>query len=315
MEEAASQLLRALRGRRSQVAFARRLGYRSNVAADWEAGRRAPSASETLRAAQRVGVDVDAALAAFHPAELRPFEPEDASFVADWLCALAGSTSRGDLARRSQLSRHQVSRWLSGRAQPRLPDLLRLVDAATGRAPDLVAALAPIEQVPALYDRWRRARATGRLVFDQPWSAALYTLLETRAWAEAKSPDARWIARRLGLGVPEVEQALAAMAEAGVIVEAEGAWRVAGTLAVDLPREGDLARFKAHWLELARARTLAESEGVLTSVNVIAVSRADMDEVRALQRRFFRELGSLVAASEPSETVGVVLVHSLDLLA
>jgi hypothetical protein len=33
---AARQLLRAMRGRRSQVAFARRLGYRSNPITDWE---------------------------------------------------------------------------------------------------------------------------------------------------------------------------------------------------------------------------------------------------------------------------------------
>ena len=50
MELAARQLLRALRGKRSQVAFSRRLGYRGNPIADWEAGRRTPTAQEMLRA-------------------------------------------------------------------------------------------------------------------------------------------------------------------------------------------------------------------------------------------------------------------------
>jgi DNA-binding transcriptional regulator YiaG len=57
----ASELIRALRGPRSQTAFSRRLGYRSNVVYTWEAGIRAPTASETLRAAARVGVEPDAA--------------------------------------------------------------------------------------------------------------------------------------------------------------------------------------------------------------------------------------------------------------
>ncbi|MCB9760385.1 MAG: DUF4423 domain-containing protein [Alphaproteobacteria bacterium] len=314
METAASQMLRALRGRRSQVAFSRRLGRRSNVAADWEAGRRFPSASEVLWAAARVGVDVDAALQRFHPVDVGPFHPKDRAFVARWLTLLVGDTTRTDLAARSGLSRHQISRWLTGRAQPRLPDLLRVLDAATGRAPDWVAAFVPVAQVPALADRWRRAQATRRLAFDVPWSAALYTLLETDLYRQAPCPDAAWLAARLGVDPPTVAAALSAMAEAGVIVPDGDRWAVVGALSVDLrtSRE-DLARFKAHWMDVARDRTRAGAEGVLTSVNVIAVSQADLEQVRALQRRFFRELRSLVAASTPSEVVGLVIVHTADL--
>ena len=58
-------LVRALRGDRSQVAFARRLGYRSNAVYTWESGRRWLSASAFLRAAERVGIDVRAGVAAF----------------------------------------------------------------------------------------------------------------------------------------------------------------------------------------------------------------------------------------------------------
>jgi hypothetical protein len=58
--------LRALRGRRSQAGFSRRLGYRTNVAYVWESGRAAPTAATTLRAAERVGIDVRQALATFY---------------------------------------------------------------------------------------------------------------------------------------------------------------------------------------------------------------------------------------------------------
>jgi hypothetical protein len=51
----ARELMVALRGRRSQVAWSRRLGYRSNVAYAWESGRRSPTGAEMLRAAGRGG--------------------------------------------------------------------------------------------------------------------------------------------------------------------------------------------------------------------------------------------------------------------
>ncbi len=42
-------VVRALRGKRSQLAFSRRLGYSTNVAYAWEAGRRGPSTREAFR--------------------------------------------------------------------------------------------------------------------------------------------------------------------------------------------------------------------------------------------------------------------------
>ena len=58
----AGQLIRALRGKRSQVALSRRLQYDSNVLYTWESGRRAPTAAVFFDLARRVGVDVPQAI-------------------------------------------------------------------------------------------------------------------------------------------------------------------------------------------------------------------------------------------------------------
>jgi hypothetical protein len=81
MEEAARQLIRALRGSRSQVALARRLGYRGNVVAKWEGGQRFPTFGEVLRACGRVGIDVPSALARFHAPSASAWRPEDRKSV------------------------------------------------------------------------------------------------------------------------------------------------------------------------------------------------------------------------------------------
>jgi transcriptional regulator with XRE-family HTH domain len=66
-QQAARDLVRALRGRRSQRALSRRLGYTTNVIYTWEAGRRWPTAAEALRLAERTGVELRAALTRFFP--------------------------------------------------------------------------------------------------------------------------------------------------------------------------------------------------------------------------------------------------------
>src|SRR5688572_28684620 len=103
MELVARELLRAVRGKRSQDAFARRLGYRGNPIADWEASRRAPTAAEALRACELSGIDVVAAFARFHRVPL--VVNEGVYQVGPWLSELRGSLATTELAARANCSR------------------------------------------------------------------------------------------------------------------------------------------------------------------------------------------------------------------
>jgi transcriptional regulator with XRE-family HTH domain len=118
-ETIAAELLRALRGRRSQTAFSRRLGYKSNVVYRWESGRSWPTAAAALRAAQKTGVALHAGLCEFYrrpPHWLRHTDPASPEGVATLLRDLRGSLPIGELARRAGRSRFAVSRWLKGEA-------------------------------------------------------------------------------------------------------------------------------------------------------------------------------------------------------
>src|SRR5690606_39299074 len=61
----AKQLIRALRGKRSQVALSRRMKCRSNVVYSWESGRRWPTAATFFELAQKTGIDLRAGLSTF----------------------------------------------------------------------------------------------------------------------------------------------------------------------------------------------------------------------------------------------------------
>ena len=152
-EKIARELLISLRGSRSQTAWSRRLGYRSNVAYAWESGRRWPTAAELLRAAGRSGLDVPAALTQFYghrPVWLEELAVDSPAAVARLLDDLRGSTPINDLVAASGISRYSISRWLSGHTQPRLPDFLRLIEAASVRLIDLLAVLADPVTMPTI---------------------------------------------------------------------------------------------------------------------------------------------------------------------
>jgi transcriptional regulator with XRE-family HTH domain len=305
---AASQFMRAVRGKRSQVGFARRLGYRANPVTDWENGRRFPTATEALRACDRAGIAVDEALTRFHPAP--PPDRSGARGIAVWLDALRGSLPIAELAARCGRSRFAVGRWLSGRAQPRLPDFFLLVDAITGRLPDLVAELVPIEAVPVLVARHAAASAAKRLAFEAPWTEAVLRVMETTAYRDLPAHAPGWIAQRLGISADEEARCVDALWTAGLLRREDARYVVSGSLTVDTRADADATRrLFAHWAEAAVHRFGRGQEGDLFAYNVLSVSEADFARIRELLRSTYREIRSIVAASSPCDTAAVLNLH------
>ncbi len=309
METAARQLLRALRGSRSQVALSRRLGYRGNVAAKWEGGQRFPTFGEVLRACGRVGVDVPGALAGFHGPSAPAWEPARPEEIAPWLRALQGQTSQALLAERTGLSRQQVGRLLSGRTQGRLPMVMALVDAMTGRLPELVAALVPIEEVPALAQQAALRSALARLAFAHPWSPAAQAWLGTRREVPA-STAAFQLARDMKIPVPLAEGLVAALVEAGVAEITRGRLRPASRATVEISASADdVKRLRAHWAQVSAERMADQPAEDLFSFNVFAASREDVERIKQAQRRFYREVRAIVSEST-AEVVSLLVVHT-----
>lgn len=312
METESRELLRALRGGRSQVAWARRLGYRGNPITDWENGRSYPTAEEALRAASRAGIDVAAAFTRFDqnvPIQATDDGP-DTFDVARWVRGLCAGKRITDLAGAMGRSRSSVSRWLSGDAKPRLPDFLRIVEAATGRTHDLVAQLVPIEQVPSLRDRFEAAQAAKRLAFDAPWTEAIVRVLETAEYRDLPCHDAAWLAARLSLPVTECVAGIERLLESRV-VRFEGEHLVVESPITVDTRGGKAAlrALKKHWALVAADRATRPRDGDVFAYNVLSASEADLQRIRDVLTSAYREIRAIVAASEPSERVALLNVQ------
>ncbi|MBX2802577.1 MAG: DUF4423 domain-containing protein [Myxococcales bacterium] len=308
-EAMASQLLRAVRGRRSQVAFSRRLGYASNVAYTWESGRRWPTASTFLHALQRTGVDVPTVLTTF-ALPPQPGAPRAASTqldgpdrVAAFLQALKGNASVREIALRAGRSRFAVSRWLKGQAEPRLPDLLRVVQAMSLRVLDLVAQLVDPAELPSTRRAWRRLEATRALARASPWAQAVLLALELDSYRDTPSHDDAWLADHLRIHPGHVTDAIGMLLQTGQISRRGDHYVPVVIQAVDVgptPSGPSPHALKAHWSEVALQR-LREGAPGLFSYNLVVVSEHDLAQIEALQRAHYRAIRALVADSEPAE--------------
>lgn len=311
-EALSQEIMRALRGRRSQGAFARRLGYRSNVAYAWESGRNYPTAADALRAAARTGRDVRAALERFlHPPLpwLDGLVPESPEAVAALLRELRGQAPIGQLAEASGLSRFAVSRFLKQIAEPRLPDFFRLIAASTLRLLDFVSAFVDPATLPSTSAAWAQLQAARHAAYEMPLSHLVLRALEIADYRALPRHEPGWIAARVGITEAEERRYLDALLEARQIVEDCGRYRIVEAQTVDTRHDPERAvRLRHFWSELAIAR-VNDATGSVHSYNLAGVSEADWERLRDLYRAHFRQVRTIVAQSQPVERV--VLLNTL----
>lgn len=311
MDDVARQLVRALRGSRSQVGFSRRLGYTSNVAAKWERGLRFPTFGQVLRGAARLGVDVPSVIVRFHRPAAAAFDPSRPEEIHPWLQALVGPVPHGDLALRSGLSRFQVGRLLRGDAAGRLPEVLALVEGATGRVVDLIALLVDVDRVPALRDRVASRQATIRWATEHRWGPAVLAVLDTLPEGSSRAEAVHWLTDRLPVDADHAERELDAAIAAGAVRD-DGVIALERRESLVPPQlERDLRAIRHHWATVVADRALDPGPDDLVSFNAFSVAREDLARIQELQRGFFREVRSIVAASAPSEEAALLLVATV----
>ena len=305
------QLIRALRGERSQIQLSRWLGHKSNVLYTWEAGRRFPTGAELMQLAARVGVDVPAAWGRFYrspPPWLATVDTTRPAGLARVLADLRGGLSVQALADRAGLSRHAVSRALRAEAEPRGPELLALIDGATLRGLDFIAALVDIEQVPEAAAPFRALQQHRAAAAARPWTQAVLRALELAAYRDLPEHAEGWITQRLGLPAGEESESLRLLAAAG-LARWDGRRWVGEDTAVDTRRDAATsAQLKGHWASVGQQRLGVGAPG-LFSYNVFTVSDADLVRLEALHRQYFQQLRAIVSDSQPGERVVVANVQ------
>lgn len=299
------QLIRALRGERSQAAFARRIGVSTQTIANWEAGRRIPSATRVLEAAKVVGADVSGAFDQFDRKLCSV--PTDDQDMGEWLTRLTAERTVKQVATRMDVSRYRMSRWMTGDTRVPLPDFLKLIDMLTRRLSDWVAVLVAIDDVPLLAPRHRQRQAARKLAFERPLSEAILRLAETEAYVALQKHVPGWFARRLRVSVTEEVECLSAMVESGLLTRAEGRYQAGAPTSIDTGASfAEMKALKLHWLSEIKRSLEEERPNNAYGYNVISVSHRDLERIRELHLQYFRQLRAIVVESEPVETVALI---------
>lgn len=310
----AAEFIRALRGRRSQVALSRRLGFNTNVLHSWERRKRSPSTGRLFELAERVGVDVPEAIGVFlrrKPPWLAAFQPRSGDSVRAFLLELVGAMPVTELARQTGFSRFRLARWLSGTAQPRTPQLLALVHHGTQRLPDFIGAFTDAAALPSLRPEVGRLAAARMVATQRPWSQLVLRFLETVEYRTLAAHEPGWIAERAGISMQEEEATLGTLLAAGQVRRGETHYHPQALEALDMRHDRrTVHQQRTFWARVAAERSPDLADG-LCAYNICAISDEGYHQLKALQREYLLKARALIAASHPEERVVLLQVNLL----
>ena len=307
-ERIARDWVRVLRGSRSQLALSRRLGYRTNVVHTWEAGRRFCRATEFFRCATLVGVDVDAGLASFFtrpPDWIAHTSLTEETGVTRFLAELQGGTKVATIAMRCGASRHAVSRWLRGVAQPRIHEFLDLVQAMTDRLLDFLEGFVDPAALPSVGETWAAYALARQVMVLEPWTHGVLILLSLPAYDALPTHITGWMARHLGIDEATERRCLMQLEAAGLIEWRNDRYIILAEPTLDTRKTPDAGRqLQAHWTQAALSRIQRGGPGRF-SFNVFAVSREDLRKIEDLHLEYFRAVRAIVARSKPEVAAAI----------
>jgi hypothetical protein len=186
---------------------------------------------------------------------------------------------------------------------------MRLIEAASLRVLDFIALFVDPATLPGSERAWTMLEAHRRAVYELPWTSAVLRAMELADYAKLRTHEPGWIARRLGISQAEETRCIEVLAASGQLQKRGKRWQPAAELNADTRRDLRAERaLKEMWAQVGVERLAGGSAG-LFSFNVFGVSHADYERLRELHRHYFRQLRSIVAASQPNERVVVANVQ------
>jgi transcriptional regulator with XRE-family HTH domain len=311
----AAEFLRALRGKRSQTAFSRRLGYKSNVAYLWEHQRNFPTGAKALWAAGKVGIDVREALRGFfrsEPAWFAQVDPASPEGISALLKELQGNQRLLDLAERSGRNRFAIARWMSGRSEPSLSELFMLIECSSLRLVDFIEHFANPKDMPSIREKWEQLQIARDLAYDAPWTQAVLRALELKSYAELPKHRLGWIAKRVGISREEEQRCLELLLKSGQIVWEKQRWQLREVMTLDTRTNPQKAsKLRTWWAKEAIRRNEEGARGL--GYNLFSISTKDLEKLRELQRAYMNQMRALIAQSKPEERVVLAVSALMDL--
>ena len=306
------ELIRALRGDRSQGQLSQRLKIGFNKVYKWEKGTASISWSEFLVLAKLCKCDVSQAIQGSY---LYRGKIDNA---ANLVIGLLGTDQVNTISKRTGFGTGMVRRWLKGTSEPSLDVILSIMHRTQVTLVEFLTQLVDIESLPSLRKEYDLIMQTKQIFRSNLFLEAVACALNLQEYADAPKHPTGLIAKKLGISVSEEEAYLKLLLQCEVI-EFDGKKYHHRPGLLDLTSQDTKIRIEMRkfWLkkslDLVTPLKAPPKEGMMHWA-VAAVSEETGKLMTEAQKRFHHEIQLLMRTDpRPKNTIRLLCVQLLDI--
>lgn len=306
--ELVREVLVALRGARSQEELSRKLGYSFNQVYRWESGQKRVLWPDFVAICKAVKAPLKAAMGPLTVIE------EGYDRAPAIVARLKGPRKVQHLAAELGVPRTTVSRWLSGKTEPPLPDMFKLMEHGTLAFLEFLAALVTIEELPSLKCLHQERMRARNAHYELPYLGGVKPCLGLRGYLELAAHQEGYIANALKISLEEERAALKLLEDIGEI-KWNGTKYEAQQTRLDTrgTREG-FSKLNRYWTSRAFGAIDACERGgqkSLIGYRVYSISEEGYQKIREAHIGFYNSLTAIIAADDkPREFIMTLNLHN-----
>jgi hypothetical protein len=308
----AQQVVRLCRGRRSQMALSRRLGFAANQLYRWESGLRGIVWKDFVRMCHQCSKPVAESLRySLGFAQ----SPGDAKALVSFLL---GNISTTDASVHLGISRQIIGRWRRGETEPELKDILLLMERIQGRLMEFILGLLPGAQIEEMADELKRVEREKDLRQKFPMSTLVCALINSELYRRYPSHKKGVVAEWFGISLVDEIRLLDLLVEVGALQMRDGRFETLPQgleLSSNDPRAS--LRMRHYWSRFAPAMLSKLNEPPQASLfgwTVLSVSDSAFDQIRDRMREAYSQIVAIANSDVGTKTsVKIVNLQCVDL--
>lgn len=308
------EIVRQMRGQRTQREFSSALGFGFNQVGKWESGATHISWNDFVHIANTAAIDVEAHYRHFFWNFAGEFNAVNVTTFAN--------TSAEQAVQQPHWSSSTVRRWLRGQATPDFADVLYLIDARRSLLLGWLERFLDCDALPELAGPAAAFRALVDLVGMNPRCVYVNAALNLKAYRDLEVHDELMLARHSACAsVQELRQTLEQLQGHGLVFFDGKKYHTAGyDFSFSTTRSPKLRSMTVSATQLVAERYSRLPIGVreqrevynpaVSSVRIVAMSEAAAQKASKLYDRLAAEIGRLVEEDkDPKTNVQIFIDH------
>jgi transcriptional regulator with XRE-family HTH domain len=306
-----SELVRAVRGKRSQARVNLKLGHSFNRMYRWESGQQSISWMDFVQLCEVCKIDL-AGILRKHFGFSAPLKNYGALVKI-----LMGEQSGQQMASSLGVSSYVVRSWRSERTVPSLEKILLLIHVSMMIIPEFCAEFSVAEPLPSLRAIVKQRQEVKKLLYQYPWIEPAIVSLSLDVYLRQKGHPPGFLQERVGITHAQEEMMFAELLRLGVVEKKQGKYSV---LLPHIDTRGNLqgsSQIRSYWLEKTKKfvdALTALPKHTTIGYFVMPVSLEAQEKIRMAYYEFCNSVIAIVKAdTKPKEKVEILCCQLLDL--